>query len=120
MNYRVTAYGKASHSSMPEAGINAINQLTAFIAQADASMDEITARYDNPKLGHVTHAITIFSGGNQINSIPEKAVVEGNIRTIPEFNNDAVKALLASIIEAINGQFDARLEIEWTPPGRKT
>lgn len=77
-------------------------------------MAEITEKYNNPKLGRTTHAVTIINGGNQINSIPEKAVIEGNIRSIPDFDNTEIANLIEGLIEEINQTIEGRLEIEWT------
>lgn len=114
MSYKVTSTGKASHSSMPQEGINAIVQLNQFILQANEAMAEITAQYENPKLGRTTHAVTIIRGGEQINSIPDKATVEGNIRSIPEYDNNQILALFDSIVENINGVIEGKLAIEFT------
>lgn len=114
MSYKVTSVGKSSHSSMPEEGINAINQLNLFITKANARMQEITDKYENEKTGRTTHAITIIQGGTQINSIPEKAVLEGNIRSIAEYPNDKIEADLHQIIDEINQEIEGHLSIEWT------
>lgn len=114
MSYKVTSIGKASHSSMPQEGINAIVQLNQFIVQANQAMNEVTAQYENSKLGRTTHAVTIIQGGEQINSIPHKAILEGNIRSIPEYSNDRILALFDSIIENINSTIEGKLIIEFT------
>ena len=114
MSYKVTSVGKSSHSSMPEEGINAINQLNLFITKANARMQEITDQYENEKTGRTTHAITIIQGGSQINSIPEKAVLEGNIRSIAEYPNDKIEADLHQIIDEINQEIEGHLSIELT------
>lgn len=114
MSYKVTSVGKSSHSSMPEEGINAINQLNLFITKANARMQEITDQYENEKTGRTTHAITIIQGGSQINSIPEKAVLEGNIRSIAEYPNDKIEADLYQIIDEINQEIEGHLSIELT------
>ncbi len=37
---------KEAHSSMPEEGINAINNLNEFITEANQQMAEVTANYE--------------------------------------------------------------------------
>ncbi len=51
--------------------------------------------------GKLVMSNTIFNAGDQVNSIPEKAVAELNIRTIPEFDNDEVIALFKETAENI-------------------
>lgn len=114
MSYRVVSKGKSSHSSMPEEGINAINQLDAFITKANESMQEIADTYVSDKLGRTTHAITLISGGTQINSIPEEATLEGNIRSIAEFDNAKIQERLEAIVDEINKEIEGSLSIEFT------
>lgn len=44
---------------------------------------------------------TLIKGGIQVNSVPEDADADFNIRTIPEYNNDQVKNLFNNTIENI-------------------
>jgi len=111
MDYTVVSHGKASHSSMPEEGINAITQINAFITAINKEMGQISNTYENEVLGKFIHNITLMSGGTQIKSIPEKAEVQGNIRTIPEFSNDETIALLEEVIGNINQEIEGELEL---------
>ncbi|MES1847437.1 peptidase dimerization domain-containing protein, partial [Escherichia coli] len=52
---------------------------------------------------------TLIKGGVQVNSVPEDADADFNIRTIPEYNNDQVKALFDDTIEKHNAN-GAKLE----------
>ncbi|MGH1648643.1 ArgE/DapE family deacylase [Enterococcus gilvus] len=112
INYSVTSYGKEAHSSMPKKGINAINHLTDFINVVNKEMLEISARYTNEELGSTIHNVTVINGGDQVNSIPGKAHLEGNIRTIPEFNNDQIILLLNGIISELNKKETYHLELK--------
>ncbi|MFC6170260.1 ArgE/DapE family deacylase [Loigolactobacillus jiayinensis] len=108
-NYRVKSYGKSAHSSLPATGINAIYNLNEFITA------ERTAFIDAPKsqlLGNLEHSITVIQGGDQINSIPDYAQLEGNIRPIPEFNTQQVLDRLQSIITTLNQQPQVKLVLQ--------
>lgn len=111
MNYTVTSYGKNAHSSMPELGINAINHLVLFCNEVDKYVATIQAK--NEILGDFTHNVTVINGGNQVNSIPEKAELQGNIRTIPEVSNEQVEKVFGEIIQKLNQQKDVKLELVW-------
>ena len=63
INYSVVSHGKEAHSSMPEEGINAINNLNEFITEANQQMAEVTANYENPELGRTIHNVTVIKGG---------------------------------------------------------
>ena len=111
INYSVVSHGKEAHSSMPEEGINAINNLNEFITEANQQMAEVTANYENPELGRTIHNVTVIKGGTQVNSIPGQATLQGNIRSIPEFSNDQVIALLQKIVDELNKKEKHQLEL---------
>ncbi|WP_080875837.1 ArgE/DapE family deacylase [Oceanobacillus timonensis] len=111
MNYTVVSRGKSAHSSMPQEGINSISNINAFVTRANAEMQAITNKYSNEILGETAHAITIIHGGDQINSIPASTTLQGNIRTIPEFDNSKVEALLQHIVDDLNQKDGFKLEL---------
>lgn len=111
MNYTIVSRGKSAHSSMPKEGINSIANMNEFITRANAEMKEVTDKYKNDVLGETAHSITIINGGDQVNSIPAVTTLQGNIRTIPEFDNGKVKAVLQSIVDDLNKREGFNLEL---------
>lgn len=111
LNLRVTSTGEAAHSSMPDQGYNAINALMEYLLDMDKKLnhDERT----NEVLNKLVSSTTIFNGGNQVNSIPDKAVAEINVRTIPEFNNDEVITLFDTTADEYNKK-GSKIEVEVT------
>ncbi|HBI2134485.1 TPA: ArgE/DapE family deacylase, partial [Listeria monocytogenes] len=95
INYTVKSTGKNAHSSMPEYGVNAIDNLILFYNEIEKYVKSIDAT--NEILGDFIHNVTVIDGGNQVNSIPEKAQLQGNIRSIPEMDNETVKQVLVKI-----------------------
>ena len=128
MDYRITSYGKSAHSSMPVMGINAINPLISFIQDIDDAYARISKEVQGKALDFTkfidrikpslpaTTALedvesalqglvisnTLIKGGVQVNSVPEEADADFNIRTIPEYDNAQVKALFSNIIKSHN------------------
>lgn len=111
INYEVTSIGKESHSSMPEQGINAIDHLNDFITIVNEEMGKITKEYEDDELGRTIHNVTVIRGGEQVNSIPGKATLQGNIRSLPEFDNDQVINLLQKIVDQLNQKPTYRLTL---------
>lgn len=111
INYTVTSTGKEAHSSMPEQGINAINNLIRFMDEINQKMAKVTASYEDDVLGRTIHNLTVIQGGNQVNSIPGEAKVQGNIRSIPAFDNDQLIELLQTTIEQVNLEKDVQLQL---------
>lgn len=100
LNLKITSYGEAAHSSMPEKGYNALNPLMAYLLELDDLLNGDSRR--NEILNSLVMSTTILNAGNQVNSIPEKAVAEVNVRTIPEFDNDEVISLSNKLAEKYN------------------
>ena len=111
INYTVISHGKEAHSSMPQEGYNAIRQLNECMLIINKKMDEVTEAYVNEELGRTIHNITVIHGGEQVNSIPNKAFIQGNIRSIPEFGNEKLIALLEKIISQLNKKSSFPLEL---------
>lgn len=100
--YTITSTGKTAHSSMPDLGINAIEPLAEYIIKVQKQFDEITEtkEYQNRNLGSTINVFSVIEGGLQFNSVPDKAVLKGNIRTVPEFGSErAIKVLQDAIDE---------------------
>lgn len=114
IDYIVTSTGKGAHSSQPQKGINAIDHLIDFAVQVKALM----AKFDqvDPILGPLTHVQSVFQGGDQINSVPAKATIKGNIRTIPEYPNQVVFDALNHLVEQLNQKPGYDLKIKYSFP----
>ncbi|WP_138419649.1 ArgE/DapE family deacylase [Aquibacillus sediminis] len=111
LNFRITSIGEAAHSSMPDQGYNAINPLMAYLLELDEKLNGDDRK--NDVLDQLVMSTTIFNAGNQVNSVPEKAEAEINVRTIPEFDNDEVIDLFHTTADKYN-QEGANIEVEVT------
>ncbi|UXR86972.1 ArgE/DapE family deacylase [Staphylococcus felis] len=132
MDYRITSKGKAAHSSMPIVGRNSIQPLIQFIQNMEFSYQEILNHLKCDTLDFKAYADfveqlmpedvnikrkeietilsglvisnTLIQGGEQVNSVPAKATADFNIRTVPEYDNEAVKDLFQKQLDAMNEQ----------------
>lgn len=111
LNFRITSLGEAAHSSMPHHGYNAINPIMKYLLELDEKLNNDTR--SNEVLGKLVMSTTILNAGNQVNSVPEKAVAEINVRTIAEFDNDEVIALFEETAEKYN-QEGSKIEVKVT------
>lgn len=102
MDIKFTSKGKASHSSMPEKGYNAIDPLMQLLIEANNIFRSKDIKRD--AMGPLTFNTTIIDGGTQVNSIPESATAEVNVRTIPEYGNQEVIDVLNQMIKKYNQQ----------------
>jgi succinyl-diaminopimelate desuccinylase len=85
------ARGKTAHGSMPHLGENAIYKL----ARAVARLEDFALEADeHALLGLPTVSLGTFSGGININSVPDFATAGIDVRTVPGMSGDAVLAAL--------------------------
>lgn len=144
MNFVVSSRGKSVHSSRPRGGINAIDPLMDFAlafkeAFREATKDISFGQLDfspvlnlygavegdeagNQELDQLlkqpTFNVTVFRGGDQVNTIPDHAEVVFNIRTVPEFDNEAVKDVFNKVYQAFldkGADFDLQLTLDLKP-----
>lgn len=114
--YTISAQGKAAHSSMPELGINAIMTAVDYIDKVQEQFDEVTAdpNYQNKNLGSTINVFSTIEGGIQVNSVPDKLVLKGNTRTVPEFGSKEAIRIFEDAIKANNmDDSKAKLSIEY-------
>ncbi len=115
-NYRITSTGQSIHSSEPERGVNALEGLVDYCLVERALFDDVKP---DPYLGNIKHTVTIFNAGEQVNTIPDKAELRGNIRPTRVFNNDQVTARIKEAVEKLNQEQAAKLSFEilndWWP-----
>lgn len=83
----------------------------AYLLEVDKKLNEDDRK--NDVLGQLVMSTTVLNAGNQVNSVPEKAVAEINVRTIPEFDNDEAVDAFRTIAETYNKD-GADIEVEVT------
>lgn len=72
--------GVAAHGSMPDEGINAIYPA----ADAVLKLKDIELGYPpHPVLGSATLNVGVIAGGTKINIVPDQALIQIDIRTVP-------------------------------------
>ncbi|MGX7091360.1 ArgE/DapE family deacylase [Hutsoniella sourekii] len=111
-SYKLISRGKAVHSSAPQRGMNAIDHLRRFINRVLPAMDQVYQAYENPILGRTLHTISKIQGGHQVNSVPDYAEYEADMRTIPEFSHGQITDLLQELVQQANQEEGSRLELE--------
>jgi succinyl-diaminopimelate desuccinylase len=111
---KATARGKTAHGSMPEQGDNAVYKAARAVERLSC-FDFRCERH--PVLGGPTLNVGTFHGGLNINSVPDRAEVEIDMRTIPAVDH-------AKLREEIRAHMREALELEtmidlpgiWTEP----
>ncbi|HCW0008084.1 TPA: ArgE/DapE family deacylase [Staphylococcus aureus] len=124
MSCKVTATGKAVHSSVPFIGDNAIDTLLEFYNQFKEKYAELKKNDTKHELDVVpmfksligkdiseedanyasglTAVCSIINGGKQFNSVPDEASLEFNVRPVPEYDNDFIESFFQNIINNVD------------------
>ena len=79
--YWISIHGTSAHSSRPELGINAISGAAAVVENMDSYHRELRLRITES--GSPSCAVTMIEGGEKQNSIPARARVFIDRRTLP-------------------------------------
>ena len=137
MNFKVTSRGKSAHSSMPKVGKNAIEPLMGFVEHVIGTFESVNQETDfssfdftpvienfggskddtegNKDLADfLKRAVltnTLFNGGSQINSVPDKAEAYFNARTVTEFDNEQMRDIFNQVLAEYEGT-EAELSLE--------
>ncbi|MDR6288871.1 MULTISPECIES: M20 family metallopeptidase [Inquilinus] len=94
---RAAFHGVTAHGSMPEQGVNAVYKAARGVLRlAEHAFD--TPRHIH--LGGPSINVGTFAGGLNVNSVPDRAEIQVDIRTIPGQSNDAI----CREVEAVLGE----------------
>lgn len=106
--------GVTAHGSMPEKGDNAIYKAARVIASLESFAFDARA---HPLLGSPTLSVNTVRGGLNINSVPDRADVGVDIRTIPSVDHAALGRALEERVGA-SARIEAFLDLPgvWTSP----
>lgn len=108
---RFEAYGKSSHASRPDEGLNAAEQLLEFIASFKSLV--LVNAIPDELLGNTTVVITQFQSGIANNIVPEYALATVDIRTIAgSEHRDIIAAAEHLIVEQMSKNPGLRLTVK--------
>lgn len=81
--FKLSTFGKAAHSSIPEEGVNAIYAMAKMIQFIEEQEAAELAAVTHPLCGSPTIVVSTIQGGKQINIVPEYCEIEVDRRMIP-------------------------------------
>lgn len=105
---RAVARGKTAHGSMPELGVNAFYKLARQLLPLE-HLAPGTA--DHPMMGRSSLNVGTFSSGKNVNSVPDEAQAELDIRIVP---GDDARVVLRRVCECLGPevQVDTLLNVQ--------
>ena len=103
VRWKITAHGKAAHSSKPHLGTNAISHMAAaiLVIEQDAKARQSET---HPLVGAPTANVGVIAGGVQVNFVPDQCSIEVDRRLIPGENIRDVLAGYRRLLDSLEQQ----------------
>ncbi len=89
LRWRIETTGLAAHSSKPHLGDNAISTMADLITRLDAFHESLAGK-SHPLVGAATCNIGTIRGGDQVNFVPDKCVINLDRRMLPGERAEAI------------------------------
>lgn len=111
---KATSRGVTAHGSMPERGENAILKAARFIERLDNFTFKSPA---HPVMGQPTLNVGTIRGGLNVNSVPDFAEIEIDLRSVPPMQHSELKRRIEKLAKD-DAEITTRLDLPpvWTDP----
>lgn len=107
----ITVHGRASHSSRPESGVNAINIACEAMRVVNEHRGRVMQNKD-PLLGAPSLEVTMVRGGDRINVTPERCEFYVDRRLVSNETIESASEGLRKAIEPLNKKPGARVDMK--------
>ncbi|MFD1707717.1 ArgE/DapE family deacylase [Siminovitchia sediminis] len=95
---QIVTYGKTSHGSMPEVGVNAVVHMNEIIQRILDNPFHFEDEED-PLLGRPSFSVNVIQGGSNTNVVPDQCSANIDIRTIPSLDHQQIIQQIEQVIE---------------------
>jgi len=114
VRWRCHTTGQAAHSSEPARGENAIYRMARVVTALESYANETLARMPtDPFCGGATLSVGTITGGTGVNTVPDQATIDIDLRTLPsEDPLDACRAVQSFLA----ARPELNFEIQHDPP----
>lgn len=106
--------GRGAHTAKPEEGINAIAVAADLIRHLDSYMASTVSTH--PLLGRRTLTCTMMQAGEGPNTVPPRASLTFDFRTLPEQTGDQAWQEIKAVIDAFGASHPSGATFEMHPP----
>jgi acetylornithine deacetylase len=115
LRWRMTALGRAAHSSNPGAGCNAIVRMAAVIRGLEERLIPELGQRSHPLLGSPTLSVGRIEGGFEVNVVPDRCTIEVDRRLLPGETWPQVRRELEELLASLRGE-DPQLRVQVEEP----
>jgi acetylornithine deacetylase len=108
---RITARGRAAHSSAPWRGVSAIAAMARVVEAIEGPLAERLAARRHAALGPPTVSVGTIRGGTQVNVVPDRCEIDVDRRTLPGETSESILAEFRELLDGLRTS-DPRLEYD--------
>lgn len=108
--FEIDVIGTGGHAAIPERCIDPIVAASEIVSGLQTIISRSLSPFNNTVI-----SITRFTSGNTWNVIPEKAQLEGTVRSFQNEARNIIKRLMVRKLEGIAKSYGARIDFRWYP-----
>ncbi len=99
----IRTFGKAAHSSVPEKGHNAIEDMGRVINVLATHDETLLSRTPDPLCGHGRFSMGVIRGGTFVCTVPDICELEVDRRTLPGETAEMIRAEYRELLDGLDG-----------------
>jgi acetylornithine deacetylase len=97
--FEIKTQGKASHTSQPHLGINAITQMGKILAEVEKVQQRLEAVLPHPLLGHGLLQAVLIQGGQELFTTPPRCTLHLERRSLPGETKETLESEICEILK---------------------
>jgi len=117
--FRIRLTGKATHSSIPWLGVNAVEAAADMVSVIHREFPGRLHVQRHPELGSPTACVSTITGGTRVNIVPDRCQFEVDCRCLPGERREHMETAMHGLLGTVAGTYPG-LEVEsevfqWCP-----
>ena len=101
--WKVITHGVAAHSAYPERGRNAIYAMAQVVGRLEQHASALMHQPVHPLLGTPTLSVGVIEGGQTVNIVPDRCMIEVDRRTLPGETDASVLGAAQKALDGLSG-----------------
>ena len=113
VRWRITVEGLSAHGATPELGRNAVYDAARVVLALEEFARELRTKEPHPLLGQTTLNLGWIAGGQSVNIVPDRCVLEAEMRLLP---NAEGQRLLDQCLEFVRARVGSEVQVTFAEP----
>jgi acetylornithine deacetylase/succinyl-diaminopimelate desuccinylase family protein len=101
--WKITTAGLAAHSAYPDRGDNAIYTMGHVITRLEGYAEGLEIGPAHPVLGRPSFSVGVIGGGEAVNIVPDRCVIEVDRRTLPGESTERILEDVRRVLGEVPG-----------------